>query len=201
MREALTARLKVMLPDVAASSLNGAPLVEHANLVSPFVGGFRCGTRAHGWSCASPLSSRVCAHHLVTKIQSLALDPRLLGRNRQPHEPRCPRALAVRFAELGDRIQPDRMLGFLSTRPKTTPETTKDWRSQAAPPDRGVGGIARCGVVDVVGIALPPRSCWVRETLPCGAAPAWFASVVGNSLPTSDSDRVWPRRVSEQQVE
>jgi hypothetical protein len=30
---------------------------------------------------------------------------------------------------------------------------------------------------------------------------AWDGSVVGKSFPTMDSERVWPRRVSVQQVE
>jgi hypothetical protein len=29
----------------------------------------------------------------------------------------------------------------------------------------------------------------------------WLGSVVGKTFPTSDNDRVWPRRVSVQQVE
>jgi hypothetical protein len=49
-------------------------------------------------------------------------------------------------------------------------------------------------------VFAPPMSSWVMKfavrsaVMSCGL-------VVGNSLPTIDSERLWPRRVSVQQVE
>ena len=71
--------------------------------------------------------------------------------------------------------------------------------SRSVPARRGArhvtSGAFRSSASLMKSVCAPPMSsCVMKFAVRSGVG--WFGSVVGNSLPTSASDRIWPRRVS-----
>ena len=84
-----------------------------------------------------------------------------------------------------------RMPGSLSTRLNTRPIVSRSGGAGTAARDGGVGRVPELGVVDVLRSSSPPMSSCVMK-LAVRSGSAWCGSVVGNSLPTIESDRVLP---------